>query len=133
MPCNWKVALEAFIESYHTMAVHPQLLPTPADSLTEYDVYGSHVSRMINPVGVSSEHLGRQLDDGEIIRAMLGAEDAEVTVEPGSNAAKGARRAGAGVAAASAPAATTPTSPTPSSSTASSTSSSRTSCRGPGS
>ena len=51
MPCNWKVALEAFIESYHTMAVHPQLLTTSADTLTEYDVYGRHVSRMINPVG----------------------------------------------------------------------------------
>jgi len=25
-PCNWKVALEAFIESYHVPATHPQLL-----------------------------------------------------------------------------------------------------------
>ena len=88
MPCNWKVALEAFIEAYHTMAVHPQLLPTAADSLTEYDVYGPHVSRMITAVGVNSEHLGRQLDDIEIIRAMLWSKDAEVTIEPGSNARK---------------------------------------------
>ena len=29
MPCNWKVALEAFIEAYHTMAVHPQLSRPP--------------------------------------------------------------------------------------------------------
>ena len=88
MPCNWKVALEAFIEAYHTMAVHPQLLPTAADSLTEYDVYGPHVSRMITAVGVNSEHLGRRLDDVEIVRAMLGSKDAEVTIEPGSNARK---------------------------------------------
>ncbi len=88
MPCNWKVALEAFIEAYHTMAVHPQLLPTAADSLTEYDVYGPHVSRMITAVGVNSEHLGRELDDVEIVRAMLGSKDAEVTIEPGSNARK---------------------------------------------
>ena len=73
MPCNWKVALEAFIEGYHTMAVHPQLLPMAADSLTEYDVYGPHVSRMITAVGVSSEHLDGQLDDAEIVRAMLGS------------------------------------------------------------
>jgi phenylpropionate dioxygenase-like ring-hydroxylating dioxygenase large terminal subunit len=86
MPCNWKVALEAFIEAFHTMAVHPQLLPTAADSLTEYDVYGPHVSRMITAVGVSSEHLDRQLDDAEIIRAMLRSRDADVTVEPGSTA-----------------------------------------------
>jgi len=86
MPCNWKVALEAFIEGYHTMAVHPQLLPMAADSLTEYDVYGPHVSRMITAVGVSSEHLDAQLDDAEIVRAMLGSRDDEVIVEPGSNA-----------------------------------------------
>ena len=86
MPCNWKVALEAFIEAYHTMAVHPQLLTTAADSLTEYDVYGPHVSRMITAVGISSEHLDRQLDDVEIVRAMLGSKDAEVAIEPGSSA-----------------------------------------------
>src|SRR5206468_10442928 len=35
LPCNWKVALEAFIEAYHTMATHPQLLQTAADSMTQ--------------------------------------------------------------------------------------------------
>ena len=39
VPCNWKVALEAFIESYHTVAVHPQLLKTSGDTQTQYDVY----------------------------------------------------------------------------------------------
>ncbi len=86
MPCNWKVALEAFIEAYHTMAVHPQLLATAADSLSEYDVYGSHVSRMITAVGISSEHLDRPLDDIEIVRAMLGSRDAEVTIDDGLDA-----------------------------------------------
>jgi phenylpropionate dioxygenase-like ring-hydroxylating dioxygenase large terminal subunit len=86
MPCNWKVALEAFIEAYHTMAVHPQLLATAADSLTEYDIYGPHVSRMITAVGVSSEHLDRELDDAEIVRAMLGSPAPDIAVEPGSNA-----------------------------------------------
>lgn len=86
MPCNWKVALEAFIEAYHNVAVHPQLLTTAADSLTEYDVYGPHVSRMITAVGINSEHLGRKLDDVEIVRAMLGSKDAEVEIAPGSSA-----------------------------------------------
>jgi phenylpropionate dioxygenase-like ring-hydroxylating dioxygenase large terminal subunit len=86
MPCNWKVALEAFIEAYHTMAVHPQLLATAADSLTEYDIYGPHVSRMITAVGVSSEHLDRQLDDAEIIRAMLASPAPDITVARGSTA-----------------------------------------------
>ena len=56
LPCNWKVALEAFIESYHTVAVHPQLLTTSGDTQTEYDVYPGvrHVNRMITPVGISN-------------------------------------------------------------------------------
>ena len=86
MPCNWKVALEAFIEAYHTMAVHPQLLKTASDTLTEYDVYGPHVSRMITAVGVQSEHLGEQLDEAAIVRAMVNARDEGVAVEPGSTA-----------------------------------------------
>jgi phenylpropionate dioxygenase-like ring-hydroxylating dioxygenase large terminal subunit len=86
MPCNWKVALEAFIEAYHTMAVHPQLLPTAADTLTEYDTYGPHVSRMITALGVQSEHLERVLDETEIVKAMFNTRDTDLRVEPGSKA-----------------------------------------------
>jgi phenylpropionate dioxygenase-like ring-hydroxylating dioxygenase large terminal subunit len=86
MPCNWKVGLEAFIEAYHTVAVHPQLLRTTGDTVTEYDVYGANVSRMITPVGVPSENLGRQVDDAEILKAMFITSDANVTVEEGSSA-----------------------------------------------
>lgn len=85
MPCNWKVALEAFIEAYHTMAVHPQLLPTAADSMTEYDIFGPHVSRMITAVGINSDHLGHTLDDVEIVKAMFGTKD-DVEITPGASA-----------------------------------------------
>ncbi|MGE0385164.1 MAG: SRPBCC family protein [Gammaproteobacteria bacterium] len=27
IPCNWKLAMEAFMEGYHVMATHPQLIP----------------------------------------------------------------------------------------------------------
>jgi hypothetical protein len=86
MPCNWKVALEAFIEAYHTMATHPQLLATAADTMTEYDVYGTHVSRMITAVGVQSDHLDPVSDEAQIVRAMLGRKDADVAIEPGATA-----------------------------------------------
>ncbi|HEY8527272.1 MAG TPA: aromatic ring-hydroxylating dioxygenase subunit alpha [Acidimicrobiales bacterium] len=86
MPCNWKVALEAFIEAYHTKTVHPQLLPTAADSMTEYDVYGRHVSRMVTAVGVQSDHLDRKLDEAEIFAAMVERRDAEVALDPGTTA-----------------------------------------------
>ena len=86
MPCNWKIAMEAFIESYHVMAVHPQLLTTANDALTQYDVYGDNVSRMMTAVGVASEHLDPAPDDTTIVTEMLGrkASDPVETVEPGT-------------------------------------------------
>ena len=133
MPCNWKVGLEAFIEAYHTVAVHPQLLRTTGDTVTEYDIYGRHVSRMITPVGVKSEHVDREVDDAEILAAMFITADGRGHRRRRRDGAPGARRPDARLAPRRAPGATSRTSATPRPSTASSTSSSRTSCRGPGS
>mgnify|MGYP001581172848 CR=1 FL=1 len=55
--CNWKVAWEAFIESYHTVQTHPQIMPYLADSNSQYDCWGDNVSRTISPMGVVSPHL----------------------------------------------------------------------------
>ncbi|HTZ10501.1 MAG TPA: SRPBCC family protein, partial [Acidimicrobiales bacterium] len=87
--CNWKVALEAFIESYHTVAVHPQLLTTSGDTQTEYDVYRGvrHVSRMITPVGIASEHVTRPVSEQDIVDAMfLTTDDPDAVVPEGGRA-----------------------------------------------
>lgn len=55
--CNWKVGWEAFIESYHTVATHPQIMPYLGDSNSQYDIWGDNVSRSISPMGVVSPHL----------------------------------------------------------------------------
>jgi phenylpropionate dioxygenase-like ring-hydroxylating dioxygenase large terminal subunit len=89
LPCNWKVALEAFIESYHTVAVHPQLLTTSGDTQTEYDVYPGvrHVNRMITPVGIASEHVDHEVTEQDIVDAMfLTADDPERAVPDGATA-----------------------------------------------
>ncbi len=39
-PCNWKVAVEAFLEGYHVPATHPQLEPPSADFIYGDDVSG---------------------------------------------------------------------------------------------
>ena len=57
IPCNWKLAHEAFIESYHTVATHPQLLPYTGDSNSQYDCFSDFVSRTITPMGVASPHV----------------------------------------------------------------------------
>jgi phenylpropionate dioxygenase-like ring-hydroxylating dioxygenase large terminal subunit len=50
MDANWKVTMEAFMEGYHVIATHPQIMLTGGDSADlRYDVFGhwgraSHVS-----------------------------------------------------------------------------------------
>lgn len=56
MPCNWKLAMEAFVEAYHVPFAHGQVLSYYGDSNTQYDVWRGvrHVSRMISVQGVPS-------------------------------------------------------------------------------
>lgn len=42
LPCNWKVALEAFNEGYHVAATHPQLLDYMGDDMTKSFAHGRH-------------------------------------------------------------------------------------------
>jgi phenylpropionate dioxygenase-like ring-hydroxylating dioxygenase large terminal subunit len=53
VPCNWKLALHAFNEVYHTVAVHPQSLNFAADCNAQYDFYGPH-TRFILSLGAPS-------------------------------------------------------------------------------
>ncbi len=102
MDCNWKVAQEAFMEAFHVVATHPQLLPSLGDAISQYDVFGNF-SRAITPNGVPSPHVtwvptqqdifdamsDRNLDeppkqivpDGETARH-LGAEAARESLRP---------------------------------------------------
>lgn len=56
MPCNWKLAMEAFVEAYHVSVAHPQVMSYYGDSNTQYDVWSGvrHVSRMLSVQGVPS-------------------------------------------------------------------------------
>jgi phenylpropionate dioxygenase-like ring-hydroxylating dioxygenase large terminal subunit len=42
VPCNWKVALEAFNEAYHVSATHPQLMTTYGDDRITGKTFGPH-------------------------------------------------------------------------------------------
>ncbi len=46
LPANWKVTLEAFIESYHVSPTHPQSVAVSEYAETQYDIYGDNVSRL---------------------------------------------------------------------------------------
>ncbi len=71
---NWKVCAEAFMESYHVIATHPQILPSTADANTQYDVYPDkpHFNRMITAMGIASPHLGGEnYPDEKILESMM--------------------------------------------------------------
>lgn len=71
LACNWKVTIEAFIETFHVIGLHPEALPFFGDVNSQYDVWPGrrHISRMINPSGVGSPHLAGKLTPERIVEA----------------------------------------------------------------
>ena len=71
LPCNWKVAMEAFMESYHLVGTHPQLLVANGDINTQYDIYSDTVSRLFALTGVSSPNYKGEADQQFILDSMV--------------------------------------------------------------
>lgn len=71
LPCNWKTALEAFLESYHVLETHPQLLKGTSDANVQYDIHSDHVTRFYAAGGISSPHLSEPLSEQDIVDSML--------------------------------------------------------------
>jgi phenylpropionate dioxygenase-like ring-hydroxylating dioxygenase large terminal subunit len=70
LPCNWKVAQEAFMEAYHVGATHPQLLPGIGDVNSQYDVWGSF-SRAITANMTPSPLLAWAPSEQEMLDSLL--------------------------------------------------------------
>ncbi len=86
--CNWKVAQEAFMEAYHVVATHPQLLQGTGDSNSQYDVFGNF-SRAITPNGTPSPHLKVAPTQQEMLDSMFDKQlddDPALTVPVGASA-----------------------------------------------
>jgi phenylpropionate dioxygenase-like ring-hydroxylating dioxygenase large terminal subunit len=56
MKCNWKLCQEAFMEAFHVITTHPQLLAAIGDENSQYDAWGNF-SRAITPNGTPSPHI----------------------------------------------------------------------------
>jgi phenylpropionate dioxygenase-like ring-hydroxylating dioxygenase large terminal subunit len=57
VPANWKVTAEAFMEAWHTLVTHPQILPFTGDSNSAYWFWGDNVNVNLVPFGVLSPHI----------------------------------------------------------------------------
>jgi phenylpropionate dioxygenase-like ring-hydroxylating dioxygenase large terminal subunit len=71
LPCNWKSAMEAFMENYHTRVVHPQLMITSSGASTQYDLFGKHLSRFLAMTAVPDPDFERELTEEEKLDTML--------------------------------------------------------------
>lgn len=60
MQANWKVAIEAFLESYHVATTHPQAVPVvdPANFSSAHGKHGRHAYYWENPLGSPSPASG---------------------------------------------------------------------------
>jgi phenylpropionate dioxygenase-like ring-hydroxylating dioxygenase large terminal subunit len=86
--CNWKVAQEAFMEAFHVVATHPQLLAGLGDANSQYDAWGNF-SRAITPNGTPSPHLSWQPTEQEMFDSMVDRrldDPPLVTIPPGMTA-----------------------------------------------
>lgn len=71
IPANWKVCAEAFMEAWHSVTTHPQILPFTGDANTRYSLFGDHANLALTPFGVLSPHLaGQGLGEDAILEAM---------------------------------------------------------------
>jgi phenylpropionate dioxygenase-like ring-hydroxylating dioxygenase large terminal subunit len=90
-PVNWKTALDAFLESYHVHAVHPEILPFYDDYHQQWDLYGNGMSRMLMMFAAVSPRHADQDSINPVLDVML----REVGIDPAtvSGGASAVRRA----------------------------------------
>jgi len=90
LPCNWKTAQEAFLEAYHVLETHPQLLKGTGDANVQYDIHSDHVTRFYAASGVNSPHLANPLSEQDLVNSMLVGDrsvlDDSMTVKDGESA-----------------------------------------------
>jgi nitrite reductase/ring-hydroxylating ferredoxin subunit len=66
LPCNWKVAVGAFLEVYHVNQTHAGIMSISGDCNSQYDSWGDH-ARQIMCIAVPSPHLGDMSQDSQMI------------------------------------------------------------------
>lgn len=81
-PANWKAGIDAFAETYHAHAIHPQTMTLIDDYNVEFELYSSGCSRMVVPMGVVSP----REELLESLPATLGAMLEQAGIEPSSYA-----------------------------------------------
>lgn len=78
LPGNWKLAMEAFMEAYHTPYVHPEMTRTVGDQNMQHDIFSDHVSRDLCAMASPSPTVMNPPSEQELLDSMLVADSALV-------------------------------------------------------
>jgi phenylpropionate dioxygenase-like ring-hydroxylating dioxygenase large terminal subunit len=73
---NWKVLQEAFMESFHVAATHPQQLVRLGDTNSQHDCF-EHFNRSLHPSGIPSPLLDWEPTEQEMLDSMLDVREGE--------------------------------------------------------
>ena len=65
---NWKLVQEAFMESFHSLETHPQIMGYIDDIGCQYDAWSDkpHVNRMMVPFAASSPYVSDQVSEQDV-------------------------------------------------------------------
>jgi len=78
LPGNWKLAMEAFMEAYHTPYVHPEMTNVVGDQNMQHDIFSDHVSRDLCAMASPSPTSKLDLSEQELLDSMLVGDGAMV-------------------------------------------------------
>lgn len=78
--CNWKTAQEAYMDAFHVVATHPQILASVGDDNSQYDVFGN-CSRAMTASGIASPHLNWTPSEADIAANVYRPRDSSAGVE----------------------------------------------------
>jgi nitrite reductase/ring-hydroxylating ferredoxin subunit len=73
MPANWKVCVEAFIETHHVLATHPQYDAFTGHDFSQLDILSDHVSRFLSPSVIAPNTSMGSIDDARLFDIMMSA------------------------------------------------------------
>lgn len=86
---NWKAVSEAFMEAWHSIVTHPQILPFTGDANTRYSMWGDHANLALTPFGMPSPHLDGQNLTQDDIMAALGRTSSRSAASAGKSLGEG--------------------------------------------
>jgi phenylpropionate dioxygenase-like ring-hydroxylating dioxygenase large terminal subunit len=79
VPCNWKVAIEAFSETYHVQGIHREMLASTDDVNSPQRLWDRH-GKLGQPYGIPSPRLRGGATDAEIWRSFVQQQGARIGI-----------------------------------------------------